>query len=440
MSAWKWCLSSVVALGLSAVAMAADFAAPPEAERDAVAKLIGHGARVQVNADYRVTYVILGGECSNDDLKLLAGCDKLTQVTISSSRINDAAVDDLIAMDKVTGLFITNSGLTDDGIAKLRAGLSRDRTLSITGRGPARGFGSGRTAPRGGPGGAAPGNAGAEGGGPGAGGPGGSRPGSAPTGFGNGAFGSTRGFGGVTVSRVTTLTRSAAVQDDLKLTAEQREQLIAATDLSAFTRGMEARVDAILTPEQRSRLKQLELQQLGFNAFQREEVATQLKLSDEQKSAVAAAISEASAALRAIPELRATRNGDPDAGATLTAIREKSNELRAKVDEKILQVMTEDQRKTWQQMIGPKGPVAATELGGSAGSFRSPATPATIRSIFDRYDTNSDGMLTEAEFPTTVFLRQTMSRPGNELTFPVTYEAFEKAYPQTSTGNRSRER
>src|SRR5262245_8649711 len=59
-----------------------EFVPPPKAEREAVAALVEIGAAVQIDAQYRVTVVMMPANCSNADLKLLAGCRELAQLSL----------------------------------------------------------------------------------------------------------------------------------------------------------------------------------------------------------------------------------------------------------------------------------------------------------------------------------------------------------------------
>src|SRR5207253_11098162 len=67
-------------------------------------------------------------------------------------------------------------------------------------------------------------------------------------------------------------------------TPEMREKMVAANakaDKAAYKD-----LESVLKPEQITRLKQIERQALGVEAFSNEEVATTLKLNDQQKSSV----------------------------------------------------------------------------------------------------------------------------------------------------------
>jgi hypothetical protein len=401
------CLPLAVALSsLAAMAQSAEFTAPPMAERDAVAALAKQGARVQINGEYRVASVLLGAETTNDDLKLLASCELLTQLSMNCPKVTDAGLEPLKKLTKLTNISITRSGITAAGLAELRAALPDCRVTSF-----------GRS--DGGPGGF------------------GTREPGAGFGGDRGGFGPGGGPGFGAATRTTILVRNAAVQDDLKLTAEQRTALSAVAvsgTSAALARMLEEKTLAVLTAEQKARLKQLEFQQGGVPALLRDPIAAQLKLSPEQRAAGQKVIDEASTAVREAgrgdgPVAR----GDRDAAAeALAKARERAAEINKARDEKILAVLNEEQRKAWQAMVGPPGPPPTT-LGGApagfSGGFGTPIDPAAAaKTVFDRYDADKNNSLTDAEFPSTNRTRSSMTRAGVMLVFPISREEFEKAY------------
>ena len=388
----------VVAWAMACVAMAAEFVAPPQAERDCVAALTGHGARVQINSDYRVTSIALGAESGNEDLALLAGCDRLEQLQIASPRINDDGLQHLQGLKQLTSITFNTSAVTSESLAKLRMALPSCRITSTT---------RGRQNPGGT---AAPGT------GPGV------------------PFGTTS-FGMPAASNRTVLIRNAAVHDELKLSDEQRRQITAAGDLNALQRASQEKMLAVLTPDQRTRLKQLELQQSGPAALLREEAAD-LKLTPDQQVAIRTLIDEAAATMRTAMSELSTQRGQNAAGTELfNTLREKSAVINAQRDEKILAVLSDAQRQQWQTLLGPKGP-DLTAFRSATGGART--TRETAAAIFDRYDQDRSGTLTDDEFPASNRTRVAMTRAGVELSFPMTREAFEKAHARYLESSRRR--
>src|SRR3954451_14083301 len=114
-------LSRIVAItaflaGSGATAWGAEeYVAPSPGERDAVAALVAKGALVRVDGTYRASHVVLTTNCTNDDLKLLAACEKLSALQVSSRNITDAGIEHLKALPKVTSITVSSSGLTDAG-------------------------------------------------------------------------------------------------------------------------------------------------------------------------------------------------------------------------------------------------------------------------------------------------------------------------------------
>jgi hypothetical protein len=394
-----------------------EFKTPPAAEREAVAALAKVGARVSVDGDYRVTSISLGTGSTNEQLKHLANCEKLTSLNLSSAQINDEGVEPLKALSKLTTLTISSSRISAEGVDALRKGLPNCR---ITTLGGSR-FGAGGPNPAGGQPGGAPGGR--------------DRTRGTTGGFPSSIPG---GFGGSTLrsSRPATLARNASVQDDLKLTPEQRQQISEAstsTALSALMEALDAKVLGVLSDEQKARLKQLELQQLGLNALTREDIVKQLKLSEEQVTSVRKHVDEGSEANRsAVIELLSQRTaGGPISEELNTKAREKSAEIRKQTEEKVMGVLNDEQKKSWQTKVGPKGPeLTSTSLfGDRSGPPASPIDPAVAaKTVFERYDADKDGKISDTEFPESNRTRQSMVLAGITLTFPVPREEFEKSY------------
>jgi Spy/CpxP family protein refolding chaperone len=100
-------------------------------------------------------------------------------------------------------------------------------------------------------------------------------------------------------------------------------------------------VGDILKPDQLKRLKQIELQQAGVQAFSRPEVQKALNLTDEQKQKIRTIAEESGREMR---ELFGA--GNP------AEARDKIAELRKKTTEKIQGVLTADQKRSWKELTG----------------------------------------------------------------------------------------
>ncbi|MBC8350782.1 MAG: hypothetical protein H8E66_02270 [Planctomycetes bacterium] len=104
--------------------------------------------------------------------------------------------------------------------------------------------------------------------------------------------------------------------------------------LAAFDRRSESLVTVVLEPQQASRLSELYRQRDGLRAFERPEVATKLKLTDEQKSR--------------IKSLRETFVDGRQRGST----PEQRRELREKEQEALRDLLNEEQQTLWKELLG----------------------------------------------------------------------------------------
>ena len=114
----------------------------------------------------------------------------------------------------------------------------------------------------------------------------------------------------------------------------------------------EKQVAEILNPKQVGRLKQLEIQQAGVRALDREEVATALKLTADQKTKIQAAQDAEREAMRPIFEGFRGNNGQRPSEEQIAESRKKMTELRSGTETKVLAVLTADQKKQFEGMKG----------------------------------------------------------------------------------------
>jgi Spy/CpxP family protein refolding chaperone len=171
------------------------------------------------------------------------------------------------------------------------------------------------------------------------------------------------GFGGP-------LVQNASVQKELKLTDEQvsklkdalakvrenhKDDVAKLKDLSkeerreqgtkvfrAISEESNKAIAGILETKQLKRLKQIELQRSGYRAFINPEVQKSLKLTDEQKDKLKTIAEDAGKQMR---ELR--QGGKIDAEG-----RKKLAELTKETKEKVVGVLTDEQKKSWKEMTG----------------------------------------------------------------------------------------
>jgi Spy/CpxP family protein refolding chaperone len=171
-----------------------------------------------------------------------------------------------------------------------------------------------------------------------------------------GGFGG--GFGGGTLF----LLNQKSVQDELKLSDEQvkkakelsdkqRESFGGLRDLGQEERrtkmqeqakATEKTVGEILKPEQLKRVKQISLQQQGARALSIPEVATALNLTDEQKDK-----------LKSIQEEARTGRGQRgQRGQRTEEERKKLEEARKATNEKLMNVLTAEQKTKLKELTG----------------------------------------------------------------------------------------
>jgi hypothetical protein len=208
-----------------------------------------------------------------------------------------------------------------------------------------------------------------------------------PGGQGRGGFGGGGGFGGYGF-----LIRNEAVQKELTMDKDQADKAAEAVkkvtdkhadefaklrDLPREEQGTKRTeltktvneetlkaVGEVLKPEQMTRLKQIELQRAGFAAYTRPEVQTALKLTDEQKEKVKTIADEGNKQVReqfgmgqgggggARPPRGQGGAGRGQGRGGAGANNEKVTAVRKETTEKIVAVLTDDQKTTWKELAG----------------------------------------------------------------------------------------
>lgn len=122
----------------------------------------------------------------------------------------------------------------------------------------------------------------------------------------------------------------------------------------------QAKVDEMLKPEQSKRLKQIALQTQGAQALGAENVAKDLGLSDDQKKDIAKIQEDAMASMRrGFGRGQEQGQGQEDLQARMEEMR-KAGEER---DAKLLAVLTDDQRKKFDELKGEAFDVASLRRG-----------------------------------------------------------------------------
>ncbi len=150
-----------------------------------------------------------------------------------------------------------------------------------------------------------------------------------------------------------------AVQNELKLTPEQRTKVNEILAKARQARSSDARpgprgfneqpflqeISSVLTPEQRQRFEQIYLWVVGPPALAGEGVARRVGLTEEQVNKIRGLLREHA------QQLRPQRT---EAATDRQAMRERAQKLRAELDQKILAVLTPEQLQRWDQLRGPK--------------------------------------------------------------------------------------
>ncbi len=144
----------------------------------------------------------------------------------------------------------------------------------------------------------------------------------------------------------------------------------------------EAKLAKILKPAQRTRLQQISLQMQGpFAIANNPEVASKLRVTDEQQEMIAAVMEEFQAgsqelgqARRAIfNELRQNgggQRGEPipkDVQAQMDGMQKQTDVFKTQAETQVLKVLTKTQRSAWQKGLGAPFDVKSITLGGRGG-------------------------------------------------------------------------
>lgn len=195
-------------------------------------------------------------------------------------------------------------------------------------------------------------------------------------GFGGGGFGGG-GFGGG-----GNIVSTEAVQKELGLTTEQTEKLKTITEeaqksmrdlfgqrpaegedrekareamrekMQNAAKEITSKVEGVLTPEQKKRLKEIQLQAQGSRALLSEEVVSALKITEEQKKKI-----------EEIREANRPQFGRPGQGGERPNF-EKIQEQMKETEAKILDVLTAEQKTTFENMKGKKFDMPRPTFGG----------------------------------------------------------------------------
>ncbi|HVS39541.1 MAG TPA: hypothetical protein VMS17_28550 [Gemmataceae bacterium] len=205
--------------------------------------------------------------------------------------------------------------------------------------------------------------------GPGGGGfgPGGGGAGFGPGGGGfGGGFG--RGMGAAGLLRVDKVKTELKLSDDQSSDAQKavekvrdkyRDQFQSAGGdrdkmteiMKAQNEDMDKAIAGVLKPEQSKRLKQIEMQTAGLAAFAMDDVQNSLKLTDDQKKSIKDATDAAQ------KDIRQTMQDAFQGGFDQTKMQDamkKVQTMSADAVGKVVNSMTDEQKKTWKDLTGDK--------------------------------------------------------------------------------------
>jgi Spy/CpxP family protein refolding chaperone len=210
--------------------------------------------------------------------------------------------------------------------------------------------------------------------------PGADAPASPPArGFG---LGFAQGGGGLSLLRLDVVAKDLELSDDQKSSVAKlsedvnkqmnalRDSLKDATPEQRRAKRAEVEADiakqvaAVLNEKQQGRLNEIRLQVRGGAALAEKEVDDALKLSDDQ----AKQLSQLAEARRV-----AVRSAVEAAGNDRNAARDKISKISKDSAEKMLAVLTAEQRDQFEKMKGKKLDLGAAQFGSFGGSGRRPA-------------------------------------------------------------------
>ncbi len=183
------------------------------------------------------------------------------------------------------------------------------------------------------------------------------------------AFAQPPGGRGMFQPNAAMLLRDPKVQDELKLTDDQKADFKKIADkykddlekartdrdfpklielFKSASEDVDKAVPTVLKPEQRKRLNQLLVQVSGLTAFSKDDVKTALKFSDKQEKEIQTTLDE----------LKKDRE---DLLKDVGEDREKRVEARKKIQamqkdamDKIVEGFSADQKKEWKELTGAK--------------------------------------------------------------------------------------
>ncbi len=194
------------------------------------------------------------------------------------------------------------------------------------------------------------------------------------------------GRGGMGQPEGPMLLANKSVQEELKISDDQKKELTTLQekmregmtkaftdnkdDKDARTKAMKEVTDDAtksftkvadgLKDDQKKRFKQIQVQVKGIKAFEDEDVAKSLKLTDKQKDDAKAKADELDKDRRAImQELGRQATAEQRAEAT-----KKVADMTTKATDSVISSLSDDQKKTWKELTGDKFDYKPDAFGG----------------------------------------------------------------------------
>lgn len=376
-----------------------DLKSPSADERKAVAVLVEKGAVIFIDGDYQVIQIMGGRDLTNEDLQHVRVFKKLNSLSLSQSKINDGAVETLKSLLQLQSLTLPPGAISDQSHETLKKALPKCRIVLPE----RRGFGT---------------------------------PGTSSTKSTDSP--STRSspplnpWGAfeyppmIPAPSISVEVRSSAVQDRLKLSPDQKKEVDRVTGRDFQRRQTEDAIKKVLTAEQRVLLQQVLLQREGPTALVLPEVAQDLKMTSEQRASIQKVMDDRRKQLMSVGEQMRNRTLD------FSKSTQETDRINSEANKQLLAVLTEQQLKSWNAMIGPLLP--NTTIGD-----RSSQTPEEFaRSIFRNFDRNSDGQLTAEEWHRSRSTRTKFENAKITLVCPADVETFVKHYLSLDSSSENR--
>lgn len=117
---------------------------------------------------------------------------------------------------------------------------------------------------------------------------------------------------------------------------------------------MDDKIKSMVTEEQWKRLGELRLQREGVGSLNRAEVATSLKLTDDQKEKIKKVFADLGPQFGRGPGGGRPRGGDGGAPPNFEEIRKEMQQRQEKLKTDVLAVLTPEQKLSWEGLQGAK--------------------------------------------------------------------------------------